>query len=282
MISYFWFKCVRARAEMSVVRTLSGSNFVLGLTCLGDELFVLRNRNTHQVEVYSTAAPTDHVLLRRFSVDGLSTQNDNDITACANGAKQECLYISDRDNGCIHKSTRTGVRVDRWPVPEGPNGLSLTSGNNLLVTCSSSRKLLELSSESGERLCEIELQSRVALQLRHAIQLATNRYLVSHCDGEISRVLAVDGDGEVSRSYGESSGAGRNQLNRPRHLTAADGDDFVLVADRNNSRLVLLSPDLQFVRQTKLDQMPYRLFLHRSTRRLYVGLGNNDVIVIQV
>ena len=78
---------------------------VVGLTCLGDELFVLRDRDVNRVEVYSTNISENFALLRHFSVAGLGKHVCNDMTSCA---KRRCLYISDWKNKCVHKSALNG------------------------------------------------------------------------------------------------------------------------------------------------------------------------------
>jgi len=263
-------------------------NKVVGLTCLDDELFVLRNRyqdddyssdeegdQNYHIEVYSINNSSNYTGIREFSGQGRGA----DIISCA---RRRCLYISNCDNNCVHKSTLNGDVVAKWPLPDSPYGLSLTPSNNLLVTCPHSRKLLELSSDRGQCVRQIEPQSDIK-EPWHAIQLASQQYVVSYSFNELSRVSVVDVKGRISHTY---VGLGLsdcyvNLLSCPCHLTRGV-DDFVLVADSENDRVVLLSAGLELMRHIKLKQRPHRLHLDHVTRHLYVGYDSGDVTVMQV
>jgi len=59
---------------------------------------------------------------------------------------------------------------------------------------------------------------------------------------------------------------------------------FIFVAGRDNHRVVLLSPTLEFVRYVsqKLSH-PHGLYLDQATRRLFVGqFFQTNVVVIQL
>ena len=263
---------------MSVVKTLSGAGWVVGLTCLDDELFVLHQREDNQVEVYSTK--TSYVLLRRFSVNGLGKHRHNDMASCE---RRRCLYISDCSNRCVHKSTPNGDVVAMWPVPDSSTGLSLTLNNNLLFTCRESRRLLELSSESGECVRQVDLKSDIE-EPRFALQLSSELYVISHCGVNLHRVCVVDAhsDSQVSLSYGRQPGGDVTQFTFPTHVVV-DRDDFLFVGDWGNHRVALLSPRLHLVRCINFkDQQPGRLYLDHVTRRLYVGFVNGDVTIVQM
>jgi len=140
---------------MCVVKKLPVSHYdpVLGLTCLGDELFILRKRNEDHVEVYSTETSQDFAGLRQFTVNNLETRHSNDMTSCP---RRRCLFISDSSNSCVHKSALNGEMIARWRVSISPVGLSLTPSSSLLVTCPHSRKLLELCADSGECIRQVQ------------------------------------------------------------------------------------------------------------------------------
>jgi len=142
-------------------------------------------------------------------------------------------------------------------------------------------KLVELSADSGQCVREIALQSGIDWPW-HAVQLTTGQYVVCH-SYDLHRVCIVDDDGRVTRSYGGQHGAGVGQLDWPRHLAVDEDSQFVFVADRNNDRVVVLSPTLEFVRYISEGlSKPQRLYLHQATRRLYVGQWKRDVAVIQL
>jgi len=119
----------------------------------------------------------------------------------------------------------------------------------------------------------------------HAVQLTTGQFVVSHGvahDG-VHRVCLVDGEGRVTRSYGGQRGSGVDQLSWPRRFTVDEDSQFIFVADHCNRRVVLLSPTLEFVRYFREElSRPRRLYLHRATRRLFVGQSHGYVVVIQL
>ena len=166
-------------------------------------------------------------------------------------------------------------------MPYYPDGISLTPTNNLLVTCCDSRRLVELCSESGECIRQVEPQSDI-VRPWHAVQLGSGgHYIVSHGDKEGSGVSVVDSDGLVSLSYGSRYRSDVTLLYWPCHVTV-DRDHSVFVADNENRRVVLLSARLELVRDIQLERWPYRLYLDHVTRRLYVGHVEGEVHVIQV
>ena len=93
----------------------------------------------------------------------------------------------------------------------------------------------------------------------------------------------VDDEGRVSRSYGGQRGSGVGQLDWPRHLAVDEDSQFIFVADCRNTRVVLLSPTLDFVREfSEGVWRPFRLYFHQATRRLFVSQERHDVAVIQL
>jgi len=213
---------------MKVVKTLSGSDMVV--TCLGEELFVLHKRADNQVEVYST---NTYNPLRQFSIDGLDIVELNDMISCA---QLNCLYISDFNSTCIHKSKPSGEIIARWPVPVEPLGLSLTPSNNLLAACPGSCTLLELCSKSGKCIRQVELQSPIQYPL-HAMQLPNRHYFLSHTDGDdLYQVCVIDVDGHVSSSDGNQPVVDVTQLNDLYHVTT-DQHDFILSATARSTEL---------------------------------------------
>ena len=269
-----------------VIKTIStGDVGVLGVTLVDDELFVLLDRDSDQVAVYSV---NDYRLLRHLSLYGLKRwygfqlDSVNDQTSCV---RHRCLYASDRDNKCVHRYHMASSAISKLSVPGLPYRLSVTPSANLLVACRRPDKLVELNADSGQCVREITLQSDFEYP-RHAVQLTTGQYVV--CDHgfwhSLHRVCIVDDDGRVTRSYGgQQRGSDVGQLDLPCHLAVDEHSQFIFVADRNNDRVVVLSPTLEFVRYISEGlSRPHRLYLHQETRRLYVGQWNSDVAVIQL
>ena len=248
---------------------------VLGVTSVDDELFVLLERVDNQVAVYSI---NDYRLLRHLNLPGLKSSYNNDMTSCV---RHKCLYVSDYDKSCIHCRYLARDVTCKWSVPYTPIGLPVTPvGGNLLVTCPWSNKLVELSVDSGQCVREIALQSDIEYPW-HGVQLTTGQYVVCHGEFDsLNRVCIVDDDGRVTRSYGGQRGSDVGELNWPCHLAVDEDSQFIFVADRRNNRVVMLSPTLEFVHYIS-DGLsgPRRLYLHHSTRRLYVGQWGGGVVI---
>ena len=248
---------------------------VLGVTSVDDELFVLLDRDSDQVAVFSV---NDYRLLRHFSLPGLERNSENDLTSCV---RHRCLYASDHDNGRVHRYDLASSATSKWPVPGFPHGLSVTPSCNLLVTCSEPNKLVELSADSGQCVREIALQSGNGWPC-HAVQLTTGQYVVTFRD----RVCIVDNDGRVvvlTRSYGGQCGSGVFQLWVPRHLAVDEDSQFIFVADFFNDRVVVLSPTLEFVRyiNERLSR-PRRLHFHHARARFLFVLDDSRSFTRQV
>ena len=91
----------------------------------------------------------------------------------------------------------------------------------------------------------------------------------------------VGDDGKVTRSYGSECGSKVGQLSGPCHLAVDKDSKFILVADSDNHRVVLLRPTLERVCYV-IQRLPHRLHLHQSTRRLFEGQFFGHVTVIQL
>jgi len=250
---------------------------VRGVTSVGGELFVLLHRRFDQVAVYCI---NDHQLLRHLSLSGVKLQEFNDLTSCV---RHKCLYASDVVNRYILRYELATSATSKWSVPGEPYGLSITPSGNLLVTCQRPNKLVELSVDSGQCVREIALQSDI-VRPWHGVQLTTGQYVVCHGSrNTLDRVCMVDDAGRVTRSYDDESGCDVGQLYWSRHLAVDEDSQFIFVADRFNRRVVMLSPTLEFVRYISEGlSRPHKLYLHHSTRRLYVGQWLGDVVVIQL
>ena len=183
---------------------------------------------------------------------------------------------------CIHRVDGRDV-VTRWPVNDEPWGLSVTAKHNLLVSCkafytsSALRKLKEFTTE-GQLVRQVSLDSSIFSPL-HAVELSTGQFVVCHGDlgDPVNGVSLVDVDGRIQLTHSRPPGSEVGQLNVPCHV-AVDDDGFILVADYNNRRVVLLSPTLNYVRDVSRDQLgscwePFRLCFDVDRGRLFVAVN---------
>jgi len=250
-----------------VVHALPEGEPVAGVTSLADEVYVLRQKERDQVEVYDV---TNYRLQRRLTVPYI--QGLTDITSCEHNC---CVYIADVQ--CMYRLTVQGATIG-WAVNDYPASLSVNAAHNVLATCPSVRKVKEFSSH-GYLLRELTLPDDV-ISPWHAIQTRNGEFIVCHgrYGDAVHRVCKIRADGLHTRpikSHGGQpcSGIVIGQYNEPRHL-AVDDNEFVFVADLNNQRVTLLSPTLGYIRQvvSRDDPKwgPCRICLDIHRRRLYV------------
>jgi len=248
---------------------------VSGVTTLDDEIYLLRNKERDQIEVYDAI---NCRLLRCLTVP--NCRGVNDMTICAHN---RCMYIADVTAKCVHRlrltltlARKLGLQrtATQWPVNDKPRRLSVNKSHNVLVTCPVVRKIKEFSSD-GNLLRELTLPDDV-ITLWHAIQLANGEFIVCHGgeDDAVHRVCKMRADGRyIVHSHGGQWGSDTDQYNGPIHL-AVDNNEFVFVVDANNRRVTLLSPTLNYIRQVvssdKLKWYPTHLHLDVHRQRLYV------------
>jgi len=258
-----------------VVHTLPEGPPVLGITVLGDKVYVLRWKERDQVEVYNVNTyrlkPCLTVPNARIFVD---------MTSCEH---HRCVYIGDNDDECVHRLSVEGA-VTRWDVNDKPWGLSVNASHNVLVTCPYVRKIKEFRSH-GDLLREIRLPDDI-INPYHAIETRSGHYIVCHgCPGEaFHRVCKIKLDGRNTvHSHGGQPGSDTGQYRVPAHL-AVDNNEFVFVADFNNRRVKLLSPTLDYRRQVvsrnELKWKPTQLCLDVHRRCLYVA--DNEIKNVEV
>jgi len=253
-----------------VVHTLPEGKEVWGVTSLGDEVFVLRNKESDEVEVYDVIT---YRLVRCITVQNL--QGLADMTSCKH---YHCMYIADNVVMCIHRVDVQGATT-QWPVNDKPDGLSVTKAHNVLVTCHVVRKIKEFSSH-GHLLREMTLPDDV-INPWHAIQLTSGQFVVCHggVGDAVHRVCVLSADcTHIIHSHGGQRGSDTGQYNGPHHL-AVDDNQFVFVSDINNRRVTLLSPTLKYEREVvssdSLKWLPSRQHFDVQRRRLYVADNEN-------
>jgi len=253
-----------------VIQTLPEREPVCGVTSLDNRLYVFRDRASDQVEVYDIDSSQ---LLHSLTVPGL--RGANDITACA---YNRCAYICNTSQQSVHRVALPGpdAAVTQWPVGDQVAYLSISVRHGVLVSCDKVRKIKEFSTDG--QLLQTVVLSQDVLSVWHAIQLCSGKYIVSHgeVDDPLHRVCLIGSDGQVVKSYGGVKGSGNQQMNVPLYL-AVDRNGFVFVVDLNNSRVLLLSPALIYIREVvtreQLKWMPYRVHLDVDRHLLYIAVN---------
>ena len=263
-------------AVAKLVSSFEAPDPVYGLAVLDKKLYVLRKRQSDQVYVYDTK---DYKLQSTITVEGLSPNCYNDLTECH---AEKCLFVSDYNAKCIRKIDAAGVASKFVDVAHEPKGLSITPEGHLLVTCNPDR-LVEFNVRTGEKLVEVKLLLEIKYP-KHAVKRKDGQYVVCHAEqGGLNRVCRVAPDGYYRHCFGGLEGSGTDQLNCPCHVALRE-DNYVIVVDNDNNRLVLLDGSLEYV-DTLVEkfQEPHRVWFDTDSRRLYVGecTANGTVKVYQ-
>ena len=152
------------------VHTLPESQPVAGVTSLAGEIYVLRQRERDQLEVYDVVT---HRLNRHLTVPNAGLVID--MASCDN---YRCMYISDTNGECVHRIDVQARLFTRWLVQDQPWGLSVTGAHNILVTCRSVRKIKEFSSH-GDLLRALTLPGDV-VNPWHAVLGRDDDFLLCH------------------------------------------------------------------------------------------------------
>jgi sugar lactone lactonase YvrE len=237
---------------------------VAGIASLGDELFVIRYSSSN-IDVYESATFT---LKRDIVVSGLSNTNTpRGLVACS---VNNCLYVSDERNNCIHRVDVMGnVAAIQWSVGAQPYGLSLNSVRNVLVACYNANTIREYSTQ-GTLVKQISLQSNIT-NPTHVIQLNNAQYGVIH-QGTYHRYCVVDVNGQLVKSYGNIPGSADGQLYSPFGLTV-DRQGYVFIAGQNN-KIVVLDPAELTAKQLSIEggfNFPYCIHIDKTHGRMYIG-----------
>jgi len=247
-----------------LLASLEAPDPVYGLAVFDKNLYVLRKREDNQIFVYDTK---DCELHHTINVDGLTRNCYNDLTACK---AEQCLFLSDYFAKCIRKIDANGIASKFVDVPYEPKGLSITPDGHLLVCCNPNM-LLELNAKTGETLTEVKLKDDIKYP-KHAVKRKDGQYVVCHAAlRDLNRVLRVGADGYYRHCFGGMEGKGDDKLNCPCHLALTE-DNYAIVADNDNNRLVMLDPSLEYVGTIMKEfAQPHRLCLDSESLRLYVG-----------
>jgi len=258
----------------TVTHVIPGEEYVTAVTSLGDDVFVVRYDESQQVEVYDAVTFT---LQRRLSVPGFGLAFG--LAACASN---NCLYASDYSNNRVRRVELSGSNaVTRWSVGRGPRGLTVNSAKNVLVVIGDERQLQQFTTH-GTLLQTIQLQTDIEIP-RQVVELSNGQFVISHA-GTHHRVCLLDVKGAVVRSYGGTPGSQLTEMNWPAGL-AVDKHGSILVADRDNNRLLVLDRSLTSAREMSVSvdgglKGPFNLWYYKSRGRLYIGEWSGQRVII--
>jgi len=251
--------------KITLLSVISGDEDIAGITVLNSELFIVQGKSS-LVHVYNTI---NFTWTRNIFITGSRC-----LRAIAASPRYNCLYISDAKLNVVYRYNLSNNVSSNWSVGGECYGISLTSAENVIVSQRDTKQIQEYTPD-GSLVRKISLISSIG-KLYHSVELSSNRFVLSgrSTDESLHRVCIVDTDERIIQCYGGLIGSGVGQLNRPSHL-AVDRHGNVLVADRGNNRVVMLSPSLTHLGYIEVPghrlHYPFALHLHEPTHRLYIG-----------
>lgn len=143
----------------------------------------------------------------------------------------------------------TGNLIRKWSIGNDGGRLSVTKNSTLIVTFYYDNQLREYTHE-GEVVSQVKFSINSGIvHPWHAVELTNGHFAVCFgCrkDSE-NGVCIVDRNGESLLYFNGRTESSLGQLNCPVYL-AADSVGNITVADQNNGRLLLLNPQLKFIR----------------------------------
>ena len=151
------------------VHTLPEGLPVKGVTSLAGEIYVLRDKERDEVEVYDVIT---YRLQRCLTVPNAGSFED--MTSC----EHYCyIYLSDWRVNVVHRLDAQGAAT-QWPVNDIPEGLSVNAQHNLLVTCYEARKIKEFTTD-GHIVRTVCLPGDV-INPWHTVQVRSGQFIVCH------------------------------------------------------------------------------------------------------
>ena len=230
------------------------------MSSLGDEVFIVRFGRS-EIDVYDVDTFT---FRRTLQVNMYAV---SDIASCT---RNNCLYLCGNRGLC-----RIGWNSEatNWMVNGMLRSLSVAPATSHVVATWTTSHIIKEYAPSGCLVREIHIELEPTANLLHAVLLASGQFLVSHKGDHEHAICLTGDDGIVAQKFSTPPGWDVGRMNFPAHVVV-DKQGFVLVADSNNHRILLLSPSLAYVRvliSSLGNRRPSRLHLDEVHGRLYVG-----------
>ena len=280
------------------VATLTGNEdetLIMGVTLLGDRIYVVCFRSD-VIAVFTSQQPFRR--LQDIVVNGL--QGPLDIAASVNIG---CLYVCDGVSLAVWRLSVADGAVVQW----------LTGLCALLVSVTSEDKvvlLVMVDAQGSWDECNVTWLGEVHVYITDAVMetviklspditsplsvvMTTRKTLIVSYGmpwHEVNGVCEVDMTGRVWKVFGSTPGHDVDKLNMPLRVSL-DDKERVIVADRNNRRVMLLNKRLTSPRilltwhpQSPSDEAdaPLRLHYDSHTGSLLVGLLSGHVEVYKL
>lgn len=243
-----------------------------GMTILEEEVFVICQEIT-EIEIYDL---TTLSFKRSWELEGLI--DPSEIVA---DSKKHCLYILDaKVPSEILRVDPNGTLLNKWSTGlDHGVSMSVSSQSTVIFVAYNKRKLNEYSPD-GKLIREIKILPDAGINnLLHAVKLTNGQFVVSHGDDRLHRVCKLDENGNILKSFGGKKGSGAIQMNGPIPVVV-ERDGSVLVLDRVNGRVLLLSSDLEFKKEIFSKEEQGSVL--NNAISIYLDQLNNRLFIIDI
>jgi len=288
--------CSPYRYRIDLVRRLTYTErrTVYGVTTLNNKIFIVYLELPFIV-VYMSDEP--YTRLPNISINGLKDSWDI-------AAGSSCLYVSDVGSAAIWRVKAADSKVDQWLSGLRALSVSVTSEEKLVLLVPvdiqgsvEERNLThrgEIQIYSAEAVKETVIKLSRDITTPFCVVMTTRKtFIVSYGFEwhEMNRVCEVDMTGRMLKAFGSAPGKDVGQLNMPVHVSL-DDEERIIVADRLNHRVLLLSKQLMLQRvlvtwrppRLHSDDVggPARLHYDSQSGKLLVGLGTGHLDIYRL
>ena len=250
-----------------------------GITNLNGHLYLVFAGST-SISVYSAAKP--FTLQHRITAEAI--RSPRDIIACP---RNECLYVADacgiwRVNGLDVWKSEQKTDCKLWLKSITVKALSSARDGNILVT---ELERLCMFDYNGEMVYEVPLDRRGLRGVYHAVEMPNGTLVICQTDTSEDfgqRILAINQNGELLRSYGGKAGDEYGQLNGPCYAVRDADHGWLFVADYVNHRVLLFDGDLKCHGVLVKHAMDFtmKLCYVRYSKRLVLGMSFHGFVEI--
>lgn len=230
------------------------NNPVYGLAILDNELFIATGWSSN-IEVRNLNELSS---CRQFQVAGLVCPYD--MVSCTSN---KCLYISNVKDKCslleILNVDTNGNIITKWSTTQNVvESLSVTYDKTVIFTTFEEEVpwIYEYCPD-GKLKCSVKISTDTQIvRVLSVIKLSDDHFLISYgsikYENVLHRVCLVKVDENrviktVVTSFGGMMGSSEQELCVPMHIIKTN-DGSIMVADRENSRVLLLDANLKFKR----------------------------------
>ena len=193
------------------------------------------------------------------------------------------LYVSERSQAIIHKYDIKSKSSEKWKVFTSSATLSVTPEGSIVASFLSANRVLEYShSQTGKHTVGFDTKWHI-VSPSHAIRIRTGEFVICDVLCDQHRLIKMSHNLNAIQEFRRPCKLEMSALKMPQYLIRS-GEDYILVADTDNNRILLMDIYLELVKELILPrhdlEKPFRMCLDRSSRRLFVAEEKRNKVKI--